>query len=254
MKVVILAGGKGTRISEETKVKPKPLIEIGDFPIIWHIMNRYSLYGFNEFIVCCGYRGHMIKDYFINYHANNNHLEINLEDGKFHVINNRSVDWKVTLVDTGFETLTSGRLLKVKDYLDGEKFMLTYGDGVGNIDIQELLQFHNKQDKIVTISTTQPDGRFGTIKINHETNEVNSFEEKRRTDQSWINIGFMVMEPEVFDYLGAGDTMLEDMPFEKLAQDGKMAAYRHNGFWSPMDNIRDKEYLNNLWDEGAGLW
>lgn len=254
MKVVILAGGKGTRISEESKIRPKPMVEIGGKPILWHIMRQYSYYGFDEFVICCGYKGHIIKDYFVNYYMHNNDMKFILENEQKIVFGQTTEPWKVTLVNTGLETLTAGRILRVKDYLNDEPFMLTYGDGVSDVDIGALLDFHKAQGKIVTISTTQPEGRFGALKLDEATNQVHGFKEKARKDQAWINIGFMVMEPQVFSYLGNGDAMLEGEPFEHLVAEGQMAAYRHNGFWSPMDNMHDKEYLERLWKSGKAPW
>lgn len=254
MKVVILAGGKGTRISEESRLRPKPMVEIGGKPILWHIMRQYASYGFREFVVCCGYKGHMIKEYFVNYYRNNSQIEISLTNQKARVLTQNSEPWKVTLVDTGLETLTAGRILRARKYIGEEPFLLTYGDGVSNVDIHKLIQFHRAQKKIVTISTTQPEGRFGALKLDETGNQVLGFKEKARTDQAWINIGFMVMEPSVYEYLGDGSTMLETTPFERLAGDGELAAYKHDGFWSPMDNIHDREYLENLWNTGKAPW
>ena len=254
MKVVILAGGKGTRISEESRLRPKPMVEIGGKPILWHIMRQYAAFGFQDFIICCGYKGHMIKEYFVNYCRNNSQIEICLKNQQARVLTQNSEPWKVTLVDTGLETLTAGRILKVRDYIGDEPFMLTYGDGVSDVNIESLLKFHREQGKTVTISTTQPEGRFGALKLDETGNQVLGFKEKARSDQAWVNIGFMVMEPGVFEYLGDGSTMLEALPFERLAADGQMAAYKHNGFWSPMDNIHDKEYLEKLWDAGNAPW
>lgn len=254
MKVVILAGGKGTRISEESRLRPKPMVEIGGKPILWHIMRQYASYGFTEFIVCCGYKGHMIKEYFVNYYQHNSQLEIRLKDGDVQVLRGSSEPWKVTLVDTGLETLTAGRILKARKYIGEETFMLTYGDGVSDVDIPELIQFHKNQQKIVTISTTQPMGRFGALSLDEKTDRVLGFKEKAREDQAWVNIGFMVMEPSVYEYLGDGSTMLETLPFERLAADGQMAAYKHRGFWSPMDNVHDREYLEGLWNRGEAPW
>lgn len=254
MKAVILAGGKGTRISEESRLRPKPMVEIGGKPILWHIMRHYASFGITEFIVCCGYKGHMIKEYFVDYYQHNSQLEIQLKDGAVQALRGGSEPWKVTLVDTGLETLTAGRILKARSYIGEDPFMLTYGDGVSDVDLHKLLLFHREQKKIVTISTTQPMGRFGTLKLDEKTNQVTGFREKAREDQSWVNIGFMVMEPSVYDYLGDGRAMLEAQPFERLAGDGQMAAYRHTGFWSPMDTIHDREYLNRLWNSGEAPW
>ncbi len=196
----------------------------------------------------------MIKEYFVNYYRNNSQIEICLKNQRAQVLVKNSEPWKVTLVDTGLETLTAGRILKVRDYIGEEPFLLTYGDGVSDVDIDKLLQFHGKQKKTVTISTTQPEGRFGALQLDAEENQVLGFKEKARSDQAWVNIGFMVMEPGVYEYLGDGSTMLETVPFERLAADGQMAAYKHSGFWSPMDNIHDREYLEKLWDSGTAPW
>ena len=254
MKAVILAGGKGTRISEESRLRPKPMVKIGGKPILWHIMRQYAAYGFTEFIICCGYKGHMIKEYFVNYYQNNSQLEISLKHQKVRALAKSSEPWKVTMVDTGLETLTAGRILKVRDYIGEEPFLLTYGDGVSDADLHKLLAFHREQKKAVTISTMQPEGRFGALQLNSAGNQVLGFKEKAREDQAWVNIGFMVMEPAAFPYLGDGSTMLEAEPFERLAADGQMAAYRHGGFWSPMDNIHDRKYLEKLWNEGKAPW
>lgn len=254
MKVVILAGGKGTRISEESRLRPKPMVEIGGKPILWHIMRQYASFGFQEFIVCCGYKGHMIKEYFVNYYQNSSQIEISLKNQHVNILEKNSEPWKVTLVDTGLETLTAGRILRVREYIGDGPFLLTYGDGVSNVDLHRLLQFHQEQGKTVTISTTQPEGRFGALRLDDTGKQILGFQEKAREDQAWINIGFMVMEPSVYPYLGDGSTMLEREPFEQLAADGQLAAYKHTGFWSPMDNIHDREYLEKLWNAGEAPW
>ena len=255
MKVVILAGGLGTRLGEETRMKPKPMVEVGDKPILWHIMKIYSSYGFNDFIVCCGYKGHMIKDYFLHYYMYQSDMQFGTKEHSEKYLEPTAEPWRITLADTGQRTLTAGRILKIKDYIgDDESFMLTYGDGVGNVNIPELIKFHEKSGKMVTISTTQPEGRFGAIKFQKDTGTIEHFKEKARKDQSWVNIGFMVMNRGVFDYLGDGSEMLEKTPFEKLAADEQMAAYQHTGFWSPMDNIHDRGYLQGLWDAGEAPW
>lgn len=253
MKAVILAGGKGTRISEESKIRPKPMVEIGGKPILWHIMKRYEKYGIKDFIVCCGYKSKVIKKYFLNYYVHNNDMTFHLKNSGNFSQKSHSEPWKVTLVETGTDTLTAGRLLKVKDYLQNETFMLTYGDGVSDINLNSLMNFHKHQNKIVTISTTQPEGRFGALKLDDQS-RVRGFKEKAREDQSWVNIGFMVMQPEIFEYLEHGQYMLEGVPFEKLAEAGQMAAYKHYGFWSPMDNIHDRGYLETLWNNGNAPW
>lgn len=254
MKVVILAGGMGTRISEESQLKPKPMIEIGDKPILWHIMKWYASFGFYEFVICCGYKGHMIKEYFTHYYTYQTDSRHDLSKGTITAQKVTTEPWRVTLVDTGLQTLTAGRIVRVREYLEEKPFLLTYGDGVSDVDINRLIDFHQKSGRIATITTTRPEGRFGAIKIENVTGQVESFKEKARKDQSWVNAGFMVMQPEVFAYLGDGSEMLEASPFEKLAQDGQMGAYRHDGFWSPMDTMRDKTYLERLWESGGAPW
>lgn len=254
MKVVILAGGMGSRISEESQLRPKPMIEIGGRPILWHIMKLYSYYGYNEFIICCGYKGQMIKEYFIHYYVNQSDSTFILGSRETVVHESFAEPWRVTLANTGFNTLTAGRILKIREYIgEDEEFFLTYGDGVSDVDIPALLQFHCDHGKLVTITTTQPPGRFGALKID-EQNRVMGFKEKARVDSGWINAGFMVLNRHVFDYLGDGSEMLEAGPFERIADDGEMAAYKHDGFWSPMDMLRDKNYLEELWDSGQAPW
>lgn len=254
MKAVILAGGMGTRLSEETIMKPKPMVEIGERPILWHIMKIYATFGVTEFIICCGYKGNMIKEYFINY-------DIYSADTAFRLgsySNERDISkiepWKVTLVNTGHRTLTAGRIMKIKQYLENEPFFLTYGDGVANLDIAQLLSTHRKSGKTLTISTTRPEGRFGIVDFDETSGEVQGFQEKVRQSQGWVNIGFMVMEPEVFNYLENEDEMLEEEPFSRLLGDKQINAYTHEGFWSPMDTIRDKQYLEKLWNSGNAPW
>lgn len=254
MKVVILAGGLGSRLSEETDIKPKPMVEIGGRPILWHIMKIYSAWGFQEFIICCGYKGHMIKEYFIHYHLYETNTTFDLEGGGLTDHDGATEPWKVTLANTGHLTQTSGRLLRIREYIgEDPEFLLTYGDGVGDVDIGKLLAFHHSHGKTATITTTRPEGRFGAVKID-EDGCVESFKEKARKDQSWVNAGFMVLDRRIFDYLGDGSAMLEDAPFEKLASEGEMMAYRHDGFWSPMDNIHDRNYLETLWEKGEAPW
>lgn len=254
MKVVILAGGKGSRISEESVLKPKPMIEIGGMPILWHIMKIYSFYGFHEFIVCCGYKGHMIKDYFIHYYMHQSDSTFSLADRSVTVHECHAEPWKVTLANTGLNTLTAGRILKIKDYIKEDEFLLTYGDGVSDVNIRKLVEFHHENGKIATITTTQPPGRFGALKIDEATNQVKGFKEKARADQAWINAGFMVLNRRIFDYLGDGSEMLEAGPLEAVARDGEMTAYKHDGFWSPMDTLRDKGYLEELWKTERAPW
>lgn len=254
MKVVILAGGRGTRISEESQLRPKPMIEIGGKPILWHIMKLYSYYHFNEFVICCGYKGQMIKEYFIHYYVNQSDSTFLLKNRET-VIHEVCVEpWKVTLANTGLNTLTAGRILKIKDYIgEDEEFFLTYGDGVSDVDILALLKFHHEHGKTATITATQPSGRFGTITID-SGHQVLGFKEKARTDSAWVNAGFMVLNRRVFDYLGDGSEMLEAGPFDRMVGEGEMAAYRHDGFWSPMDTLRDKNDLEELWMSEQAPW
>lgn len=255
MKVVILAGGKGTRLGEESIYRPKPLVEIGDKPILWHIMTRYSSYGHDDFIICCGYKGYMIKEYFMNYKVH--HSDIELEPGtkKIHFSKETKENWKVTMINTGLETLTAGRLLAIREYLEGEEeFMITYGDGVADIDIHALTEFHRSHNKIMTISINKPDGRFGTVKFDQETKAIQGFKEKARSEQSFVNIGFMVCNQRIFDYLGDGSEMLEGGPLERILKDEELVAFEHEGFWSPMDTLKDKEYLTELLQLGHAPW
>lgn len=257
MKVVLLAGGLGTRLSEETQRKPKPMVEIGEYPILWHIMKLYSFYGFHEFILCCGYKGQVIKDYFMHYNRYyaTTYFQMGQELAQIDNCPNLKEPWKITMANTGLHTLTAGRIQKVQEYVGQDQtFMLTYGDGVGDVDIRALLAFHRSHGKLATISVTKPAGRFGAVKLNEQNAQIYSFKEKARKDQSWVNIGYMVLEQEVFQYLGDGSQMLEDKPFEQLAADGQMMAYCHEGFWSPMDNVHDKEYLEGLWNAGKAPW
>lgn len=254
MKAVILAGGKGTRIAEESQIRPKPMVEIGGYPILWHIMKTYEKYGVNEFIICCGYKQHMIKDYFINYMRNRDNVQIDLKNESVVPISGRTENWRVTLVDTGYDTLTAGRILKVKEYIGDEPFFLTYGDGVSDVDLDELLHFHNENKKVLTISLTKPIGRFGGAIFNETDKVITGFREKARDDQAWVNMGFMVAEPEIFDYLGDGDEMLEAGPFDRLVHAGEINGFCHEGFWSPMDNVHDRDYLEKLWQTGNAPW
>ena len=254
MKVVILAGGRGTRISEESQLKPKPMIEIGGKPILWHIMKIYSAYGFNEFIICCGYKGQMIKEYFIHYNMYQSNSTFFLKEETMLLHENRIEPWIVTLANTGLNALTAGRILKIKDYIEDDTFLMTYGDGVSDVNIKELVKFHREHGKTATITTTQPSGRFGALKINKSTNQVDGFKEKAREDQASVNAGFMVLNKKIFDYLGDGSQMLEDGPLELVARDGELMAYKHEGFWSPMDTLRDKQYLEMLWESKKAPW
>lgn len=254
MKVVILAGGMGTRISEESHLRPKPMVEIGEKPIIWHIMKIYSSFGYNDFIICCGYKGNIIKEYFMNYYMHQSDVTIDLANNTTKIHQNSSEPWKVTIVNTGLHTATAGRIKMIQKYVKEEPFMMTYGDGVADVDINALEEYHNAHGKIATITATRPAGRFGAIQVNDEGNKVNSFKEKAKQDQAWVNAGFAVFNKDIFNYLGDGSQMLEMEPYERLAQDGEMVAYKHNGFWSPMDTMRDKYYLEGQWQTGNAPW
>ena len=253
MKVVILAGGYGTRISEETDIKPKPMIEIGGKPILWHIMKIYSTYGYNDFIICCGYKGYAIKDYFLNYYNHQNDFTIDLSNGDIEMHNRNSEPWKVTLVDTGINTLTGGRVKRVKEYIGDETFMLTYGDGVSDLNIDELVKYHKKNNKLATITSVQPPGRFGALNLD-TNNNVNKFIEKPAGDGAWINGGFFVLDSKVIDYITDDSTVWEQDPLKRLAAEGELSAYKHNGFWKPMDTLRDKLELENLWKSNEAPW
>lgn len=250
MKVVIFAGGKGTRISEESHLRPKPMIEVGGKPILWHIMKMYESYGHKEFIVCLGYKGYMIKEYFLNYYYHNADVTVDLESNQVKVHKNKSESFTVTLVDTGLETMTAGRLKQVEPYIGDEDFMLTYGDGVCDINMEEELKFHKAHGKMVTMSIVQPGSRFGVIELDDQ-NVVKKFMEKPKEDGAWINGGFFILKPEVFKYLhaDADDIMWERQPLEDLAKDNELVAYKHNGFWKCMDTLRDNQDLNSMWDE-----
>lgn len=252
MKVVILAGGFGTRLAEETHSIPKPMVEIGGKPILWHIMKIYSTYGFNDFVICLGYKGYVIKEYFANYFLHNSDVTIDIKNNNMEIHNNYSEPWKVTLVDTGLNTMTGGRIKRVAKYLDDETFMLTYGDGVGNVNIKELVEFHKKHGKLATVTATQPEGRFGALKL--EDNKVTSFAEKMDNKNSWINGGFFVLEPKVIDYINDDTTIWEREPLEKLSKDGELMAYFHHGFWKPMDKLKDKMDLEKMWSSGNAPW
>lgn len=254
MKCVILAGGLGTRISEETDLKPKPMVEIGGKPILWHIMKYYSQFGINDFIICCGYKGYVIKEYFSNYSLHNSDITIQLKDNKSIIHAKFSEPWSVTLIDTGQDTMTGGRLLRVKEYLkDDKSFLLTYGDGLSNINISALIDFHNSNKRIATLSSVYPPGRFGALSISPDRS-VNSFIEKPHGDGSQVNGGFFVFQKEVFEYLKGDDSILEREPLQNLASDGELMAFEHNDFWQPMDTLRDKIFLENLWNTNKAPW
>lgn len=253
MKVVILAGGLGTRLSEETVLKPKPMVEIGGMPILWHIMKIYSSYGYNDFIICLGYKGYIIKEYFANYFLHQSDVTFDLKNNITTIHNCHAEPWKVCLVDTGLETMTGGRIKRVKHYIGDETFMLTYGDGVGNVNISELVDFHRNNNKYCTVTAVQPLGRFGTLNFEHEF-LVSSFEEKPNGDGVWINGGFFVCESKVFDYISNDSTLWEREPMENIAKDNQMIAYKHSGFWRPMDTLRDKMELEQAWGTNTAKW
>ncbi|MDR3115322.1 MAG: glucose-1-phosphate cytidylyltransferase [Treponema sp.] len=254
MKVVILAGGYGTRLSEETDLRPKPMVEIGGRPILWHIMKLYSHWGFDEFVILTGYKSHVIKDYFINYYTRYSDITVDMKNNSLEIHSHRSEPWKVTMLYTGRETMTGGRLLKAKECIGNERFMLTYGDGVSDINIPDLLDFHIKSGKTVTLTAVQPTGKYGSLKVESD-NRVSSFLEKPVGDGAWINGGFFVMESKIFDYIKNGDaTVLEQEPLERLAADNALVAFKHTGFWKAMDTLKDKNELTGMWVQGKAPW
>ncbi len=255
MKVVIFAGGLGTRISEETDTRPKPMVEIGGKPILWHIMKIYSHYGFNDFIICLGYKGYVIKEYFMNYFLHNADISIDLGNNSMEVLGSKSEAFKVTLLDTGLHTKTAGRLKQVQQYVGDEDFMLTYGDGVADIDLNELLHFHRTQNKVATVTAIQLEARFGGMELNRD-GSVGAFKEKSKDEGKWINAGFFVLKPEVFRYLDNDVTnmMWEDAPLENLTKDNELVAYKHTGFWKCMDALRDKLELEDMWQHNRAQW
>jgi glucose-1-phosphate cytidylyltransferase len=253
MKVVILAGGFGTRLSEETSSIPKPMVKIGDKPIIWHIMKHYSSYGFNDFVILGGYKSYVIKEYFANYYLHQSDVEFDMEKNTMTTLESNTEKWKVTILDTGLHTMTGGRLKRAAKYLK-EPFMLTYGDGVSNVNIGELVDFHNNHSEKLTMTCVQPEGRFGAVDINTENNVINSFMEKPKGDGAWINGGFFVCDPIVFDYLEDDTTVFERSPLEKMAENKLLAAYKHSGFWKPMDTLRDKNELESKWNDNKAPW
>jgi glucose-1-phosphate cytidylyltransferase len=255
MKIVILAGGFGTRISEESHLKPKPMIEIGDAPILWHIMKYYSCFGYNDFIICCGYRGYVIKEYFADYYLHRSDITFDFSNGNEMIIHNNVAEpWRVTVVDTGLHTQTGGRIKRIKKYIGNETFMMTYGDGVSNIDIHKLVVQHKSTNNIVTLSAIQPGGRFGVLDIDENDRKVIGFREKAPEDAGWVNAGFMVMEPTVFNYIREDKTIFEREPLESLSAEGKLGVYKHYGFWQCMDTQRDKYYLESLWENNKAPW
>jgi len=253
MKVVLLAGGYGTRLSEETDIKPKPMVEIGGKPILWHIMKLYSYFGFSEFIVCLGYKGYVIKEYFSNYFLHMADVTFDMVKNDMIVHKKKAEPWKITLVDTGLSSMTGGRIKRVQEYVGNERFMVTYGDGLSNQNITSLLDSHIKSKKIGTMTTVQPSGRFGAVEIG-ENNNINAFVEKPRGDGAWINAGFFVFEPEFFNYIAGDSTVLEKEPLETLSKNGELNAFKHNGFWKPMDTLREKQEFESLWSSGNAPW
>jgi len=253
MKVLILAGGFGTRLSEETEVKPKPMVDIGGRPILWHIMKIYSYYGYNDFVILLGYKGYIIKEYFANYYLHQSDVTIDMINNKLEVLNNSAEPWKVTLLDTGMDTMTGGRVLRAKDIVGDNPFMLTYGDGVSDVDIKRLVDFHKSNGKLITMTAVQPEGRFGALDID-ENNVIRQFQEKPKGDGAWINGGFFVCQPEVFQYIENDATIFEREPLERLASEKQITAFKHKGFWRPMDTLRDKYYLNELAETGKAPW
>lgn len=254
MKVVVLAGGYGTRISEESSVRPKPMVEIGDRPILWHIMKIYSYYGINDFIICLGYKGYVIKEYFANYFLHRSDVTFDLKNNDMKVHQNGVEPWKVTLIDTGEKTMTGGRLKRVRDYVGDDTFCMTYGDGVSDINIKELIQFHKNQKTDATLTAVQPPGRYGAFTLSEKEDKITQFREKPKGDGAWINGGFFVLEPGVFEYIDSDSAVWELDPLKGLAHDGKLSAYKHNGFWQSMDSLRDKNVLEDLWQSGNPPW
>lgn len=253
MKVVILAGGLGTRLSEETVLRPKPMVEIGGMPILWHIMKIYSSYGYNDFVICLGYKGYVVKEYFANYFMHKSDVTIDLKNNSIKVHESEAEPWTITLVDTGVNSMTGGRIKRIQKHIGDEPFLLTYGDGVSDVNIKNLVATHQKSGKLCTVTSVQPSGRFGALNLGAE-NQVDSFLEKPKGDGAWINGGFFVCQPEVFDYIEGDSTTFEKAPMERLAADGQMGAYLHDGFWKPMDTLRDKVELEESWESNKAAW
>ncbi len=254
MKVVILAGGYGTRLSEETAVRPKPMVEICEKPILWHIMKIYSAYDINDFIICCGYKGYMIKEYFANYFLHMSDVTIDMKNNKTEIHQHGAEPWRITLIDTGEKTMTGGRLKRVRDYIDNETFCLSYGDGVSDVDIKQLIEFHKKEKCLATLTAVQPPGRYGAISLKKDQNKILSFREKPKGDGAWINGGFFVLECAIMDYISSDTTAWEQEPLHNIASDGLLGAYKHYGFWQSMDTLRDKHVLEDLWNSGNPPW
>jgi glucose-1-phosphate cytidylyltransferase len=254
MKAVLLAGGLGTRLSEETSIRPKPMVEVGGKPILWHIMKIYSAHGIDEFIICCGYKGYVIKEYFNNYFLHMSDVTFDMRFNQMNVHTGKAEPWKVTLVDTGSSTMTGGRLKRVREYLGNETFCFTYGDGVSNVNITKLVEFHKAQKTLATLTAVQPPGRFGAIALGQEQTKITSFHEKPGGDGAWINGGYFVLEPEVIDYIAEDSTVWEQEPLQKLAHNEQLSAFKHDGFWQPMDTLKDKNKLEELWQSGEAPW
>lgn len=254
MKAVILAGGLGTRLSEETTIKPKPMVEIGGRPILWHIMKIYSAYGINDFIICCGYKGYIIKEYFANYFLHMSDVTFDMRFNQMNVHCGYAEPWRVTLVDTGDKTMTGGRLKRVREHIGNETFCFTYGDGVSSVNVKELIEFHKQQKTLATLTASQPPGRFGAIRLEEDQTKITSFREKPEGDGAWVNSGFFILEPEVIDFIADDSTVWEQEPLQKLANMDQLSAYRNPGFWQPMDTLRDKQFLEELWQSNNPPW
>jgi glucose-1-phosphate cytidylyltransferase len=254
MKAVILAGGLGTRLSEETTIKPKPMVEVGGQPILWHIMKIYSAHGINDFVICCGYKGYVIKEYFANYFLRMSDVTFDMRFNQMNIHSGNAEPWRVTLVDTGENTMTGGRLKRVREHVGNETFCFTYGDGVSSVDITKLVEFHQSQGTLATLTAVQPPGRFGAISLSQEQTKISQFHEKPEGDGAWINGGYFVLEPEVIDYIKDDTTVWEQEPLQKLAHSDQLSAFRHAGFWQPMDTLRDKKYLEGMWQENKAPW
>ncbi len=254
MKAVILAGGLGTRLSEETTIKPKPMVEIGGRPVLWHIMKTYSAYGINDFIICCGYKGYVIKEYFANYFLHMSDVTFDMRFNQMNIHCGYAEPWRVTLVDTGDQTMTGGRLRRVKEHIGNETFCFTYGDGVSNVNIKDLIAFHKEQKTLATLTASQPPGRFGAICLAEDQSQITSFREKPEGDGAWVNSGYFVLEPEVIDFIAEDSTSWEKEPLQKLAEMNQLSAFKHYDFWQPMDTLRDKTYLEEQWQSGKAPW
>jgi glucose-1-phosphate cytidylyltransferase len=254
MKVVILAGGLGSRISEESYLKPKPMIKVGNHPILIHIMEYYSKFGFNDFIICLGYKSEVIKEYFLNYKLHNSDVVFDFKKNQTTFLKQGKLDWKVSLIETGDNTMTGGRLKRISHLIDEDNFMMTYGDGLSNINLEKLINFHKKSNVLATVTAVQPTGRFGTLEVERNTNVVKKFIEKPKGDNGWVNGGYFVLNKKVFNYIGDDTTVWEDEPLSNLASEGKLKAFKHEGFWHPMDTLRDKNFLNELWKKNNAPW